>query len=118
MPGKKPGAYVRLRRRARDTHHHNMIIPVRCFTCNRVLANKWLYYERRCKEIDAAAAAAAAGQSAERGSARPPAPGRPAAAAAQAPYLSERGKVLDELGLTSICCRRHMLTHVDMIDVI
>jgi DNA-directed RNA polymerase subunit N (RpoN/RPB10) len=24
------------------------------------------------------------------------------------------GKVLDTLGLTRICCRRHMLTHVDI----
>ena len=24
------------------------------------------------------------------------------------------GHVLDELGLNKICCRRHMLTHVDL----
>ena len=24
------------------------------------------------------------------------------------------GRVMDELGLTKICCRRHMLTHVDL----
>ena len=24
------------------------------------------------------------------------------------------GKCLDDLGLTKICCRRHMLTHVDI----
>jgi DNA-directed RNA polymerase I, II, and III subunit RPABC5 len=24
------------------------------------------------------------------------------------------GEVLDELGLTKMCCRRHMLTHVDI----
>ena len=24
------------------------------------------------------------------------------------------GEVLDELGLTKLCCRRHMLTHVDI----
>ena len=24
------------------------------------------------------------------------------------------GEVLDELGLTNVCCRRHMLTHVDI----
>lgn len=28
------------------------------------------------------------------------------------------GDVLDELGLTRICCRRHFLTHVDLIDII
>ena len=36
-------------------------------------------------------------------------------------YLTEEntkktpeGKCLDELGLTKMCCRRHMLTHVDI----
>tara|TARA_B100001758_G_C18265888_1_gene533555 strand:- start:590 stop:790 length:201 start_codon:yes stop_codon:yes gene_type:complete len=24
------------------------------------------------------------------------------------------GEVLDSLGLTNVCCRRHMLTHVDI----
>jgi len=24
------------------------------------------------------------------------------------------GEVMDELGLTKMCCRRHMLTHVDI----
>ena len=24
------------------------------------------------------------------------------------------GKILDTMGLTKICCRRHMLTHVDI----
>jgi len=25
------------------------------------------------------------------------------------------GKVLDELGLVDVCCRRHILTHVDIL---
>ena len=28
------------------------------------------------------------------------------------------GKVLDELGLKRYCCRRHLLTHVDLIEII
>tara|TARA_B110000261_G_C13085721_1_gene357759 strand:+ start:1566 stop:1790 length:225 start_codon:yes stop_codon:yes gene_type:complete len=28
------------------------------------------------------------------------------------------GHILDELGLKKICCRRHMLGHVDLIDII
>tara|TARA_Y100001970_G_C13705120_1_gene589127 strand:- start:38 stop:262 length:225 start_codon:yes stop_codon:yes gene_type:complete len=28
------------------------------------------------------------------------------------------GEALDELNLTRYCCRRHMLTHVDLIDII
>ena len=27
-----------------------MLIPVRCFECGKLLANKWEYYQRRLKE--------------------------------------------------------------------
>ena len=27
-----------------------MLVPVRCFTCGKVLANKWEYYLRRLRE--------------------------------------------------------------------
>lgn len=29
---------------------------------------------------------------------------------------SVHGRVLDELGVTKMCCRRHMLTAVDVLD--
>jgi DNA-directed RNA polymerase subunit N (RpoN/RPB10) len=29
-----------------------------------------------------------------------------------------RGKIMDELGIVKQCCRRHMLGHVDLIDII
>jgi len=76
-----------------------MIIPVKCFTCGKVLGNKYLYYlskvreEKNKKNIDEN----------------------------DVIYLTEEntkktpeGKCLDELGLTKMCCRRHMLTHVDI----
>tara|TARA_X000000950_G_C13899100_1_gene654184 strand:+ start:2183 stop:2386 length:204 start_codon:yes stop_codon:yes gene_type:complete len=38
-------------------------------------------------------------------------------------YLTENfmdktteGDVLDDLGLVKVCCRRHMLTHVDILE--
>ena len=76
-----------------------MIIPIKCFTCGMVLADKYRYYEsevRRHKLLQ--------GVSQE-----------------QVIYLSKdntekttEGKVLDNLGLKNMCCRRHMLTHVDI----
>lgn len=72
-----------------------MIIPVRCFTCGKVLADKWEYYERRCKELEKQQI--------------------------DAPKHFDKnpsGKVLDELGLSKMCCRRHMLGHVDLMDSI
>jgi len=76
-----------------------MIIPVKCFTCGNVIANKYIYYVNKVaqqKQI----------QNKEND---------------EIQYFSENykdksieGEVLDELGLTKQCCRRHMLTHVDI----
>ena len=57
-----------------------MIIPVRCFTCGKVIGNKWgKYVELKGLE-----------------------------------YTD--GEALDALGLKRYCCRRMLLTHVDLID--
>ncbi|KAJ1845360.1 DNA-directed RNA polymerase II subunit L [Coemansia sp. RSA 2703] len=57
-----------------------MIIPVRCFTCGKVVGNKW---EQYLKLVDQ-------------------------------DYTD--GEALDELGLKRYCCRRMVLTHVDLIE--
>jgi DNA-directed RNA polymerase I, II, and III subunit RPABC5 len=76
-----------------------MIIPIRCFTCGMVLADKYRYYlaEVRKKKL-------ADGLKVDR-----------------VVYLTKdnmektaEGEVLDELRLYNMCCRRHMLTHVDI----
>ncbi len=57
-----------------------MIIPVRCFTCGKLIGDKWEEFARRVK----------AGE--------------------------EPGEVLDSLGIERYCCRRMLLSHVDIID--
>ncbi|TQE02589.1 hypothetical protein C1H46_011823 [Malus baccata] len=57
-----------------------MIIPVRCFTCGKVIGNKWDTY------LDLL----------------------------QADYTE--GDALDALGLVRYCCRRMLMTHVDLIE--
>jgi DNA-directed RNA polymerase I, II, and III subunit RPABC5 len=76
-----------------------MIIPVRCFTCGKVLANKYEYYLREVRKIKT-------GQGMQ---------------ASKVMYLTQdymdktpEGQVMDTLGLNKACCRRHMLTHVDI----
>jgi len=59
-----------------------MLIPVRCFTCGKVVADKWETFNNKVK----------AGKNPQ--------------------------KVLDELGLKRYCCRRMLLSHVDLIDEI
>tara|TARA_E500000178_G_C16593299_1_gene561337 strand:+ start:286 stop:528 length:243 start_codon:yes stop_codon:yes gene_type:complete len=80
-----------------------MIIPIKCFTCGKVLADKYRYYQEEVRkrkmadkkmehmEID------------------------------QVVYLTKEfnektheGHVMDDLGLKRMCCRRHILTHVDI----
>lgn len=70
-----------------------MIIPVRCFTCNKVIADKWEQYMKKCTEMEKSNGE-------------------------EAKYFTEpfKKKILDDLGLTRYCCRRHMLGHVDIID--
>ena len=75
-----------------------MIIPVKCFTCGKVLANKYQFYIREVRK--------AKSESNDTSSVT---------------YLTNtniektaEGRILDKLGLNKICCRRHMLTHVDI----
>jgi len=77
-----------------------MIIPVKCFTCGKVLGDKYLYYLREVKK--------------EKINKDIPLD--------DVIYLNKtnnektaEGRVLDKLGLDKICCRRHMLTHVDIL---
>lgn len=76
-----------------------MIIPIKCFTCGNVLADKYRYYLRRVKEDKL----------------------KQGKNINKVVYLTEanmektvEGHVLDELNLFHVCCRRHMLTHVDI----
>ena len=73
-----------------------MIIPIKCFTCGKVLADLYLYYKkevRKRKYDNEDNTVYATVNSFEK---------------------SPEAIVLDELHLTKICCRRHMLTHVDI----
>jgi DNA-directed RNA polymerases I, II, and III subunit RPABC5 len=76
-----------------------MIIPVKCFTCGKVVGNKYDYYLKEVRKIKMARNMDVD----------------------KVVYLTENnidktpeGEVLDKLGLTKMCCRRHLLTHVDI----
>jgi DNA-directed RNA polymerase subunit N (RpoN/RPB10) len=76
-----------------------MIIPVKCFTCGNVLADKYRYFQTQVRQIKI----------------------QKGANVEKVVYLTKdnmdktpEGTVLDNLNLTNVCCRRHMLTHVDI----
>jgi len=77
-----------------------MIIPVKCFTCGKVLADKYQFYQKTVAELKL----------------------KNNEELTEIKYLNSNnikktaeGKVMDDLGLTRMCCRRHMLTHVDIL---
>lgn len=76
-----------------------MIIPVKCFSCGTVLADKYRFYQGEVRRIKISR-----GLNVDK-----------------VVYLTKEniektpeGNVLDDLGLKNVCCRRHMLTHVDV----
>jgi len=57
-----------------------LIIPVRCFSCGRLVGDKWEEFARRVKDGD------------------------------------EPRDVLDDLGMKRYCCRRMLISNVEVID--
>jgi DNA-directed RNA polymerase subunit N (RpoN/RPB10) len=81
-----------------------MIIPVKCFTCGMVLADKYRFYQAEVRKRKLAKNI-----------------GNETFDIEKVVYLTKEfhektpeGEVLDELGLKKMCCRRHFLTHVDI----
>ena len=89
----------------RVSKYNAMIIPVKCFTCGKVIGNKWEAFKRKCAELESEGKASKYYVDDQ----------------FQLAENFEKGlkkKVLDDLGLDRICCRRHILTHVDLVDII
>ena len=75
-----------------------MIIPVRCFTCGKILGDKWNYYKNELEKNKTQDSIINVN--------------------AKTVQKTPEGKVLDKLGLKRYCCRRVMLSHVDLVDII
>lgn len=100
-----------------------MIIPVRCFTCGKTLADKYDWYQEEVeklieKEKPVKKAATTTHSSTEKKAAKKTAQDEPIQEAMKHFEEVQSGEILNKLGLTRYCCRRHMLGHVDMMKVI
>jgi DNA-directed RNA polymerase subunit N (RpoN/RPB10) len=119
-----------------------MLIVIKCFTCNKTLADKYEYYQREVEALklhmrNAPAAVTGGGgkkKEAEASGSRTPASASAStgesssASASTAAVMAAKdsiyfdtvktGPILDKMGLTRYCCRRHMLGTVDMMDTI
>ncbi|PSQ16324.1 DNA-directed RNA polymerase subunit N [Halobacteriales archaeon QS_8_69_26] len=60
-----------------------MMVPVRCFTCGKVVGDRWEEFKRRVETE---------GEDPE--------------------------EVLDDLGLERHCCRRMLVSHKDLVDIV
>ena len=85
-----------------------MIIPVRCFTCGKVVGNKWESYLELCgtegkteRSLIVLIITIM---------------GLNSSVKFDFLFSSLPRQALDELGLTRYCCRRMVLTHVDLIS--
>ena len=81
-----------------------MIIPIKCFTCGMVIADKYRYYVQQVRKKKLAKKMN--GESID---------------VDKVLYLTKEfvektpeGEVLDDLNMNKMCCRRHFLTHVDI----
>jgi len=67
-----------------------MIIPIRCFSCGKVISDIYEEYKKRCEEYNNAIKAG------------------------EKPKETPK-QILDDLGVERYCCRRMILTHVDLL---
>ena len=77
--------------RGRNPTGDSMIIPVRCFSCGKVISSSSVKFEEKMAEI--------------RKTGREPTP-------------EEISREMDSLGIHRYCCRRMILSHIDLIDEI
>ena len=81
-----------------------MIIPVKCFTCGNVIANKYSYYQEQVRKKKLA----------NRGNGESIDVDTVLYLTKEFAEKTPEGEVLDELNMKKMCCRRHFLTHVDI----
>ena len=76
-----------------------MIIPIRCFTCGNVLADKYEYYLTEVLKIKLANGINT---------------NKVVYLTPEFNSKTPEGRVLDDLKLNKMCCRRHILAHVNI----
>jgi DNA-directed RNA polymerase subunit N len=81
---------VELEKRGRNHIGDGVIIPIRCFTCGKIIAPLYEDYKRRYEEY------------------------RKAIAAGEKPKETPKN-ILDDLGVERYCCRRMIISQVDLL---
>lgn len=76
-----------------------MIIPIRCFTCGKIMADKIDYYLQEVEKLKA---------------------NNPQNTNTLYKNFDtiQTKEILDNLGLTRYCCRRNLISNVDLMNII
>jgi DNA-directed RNA polymerase subunit N (RpoN/RPB10) len=77
-----------------------MIIPVRCMNCGKLLGDKYNFYQRRLRELKGSKYA------------------EPTYFEGKEISETPESKVFKELDISRYCCKKTLLTHVDLIEKI
>ena len=77
-----------------------MIIPIRCFTCSKIIADKYDYYHQEKNKLEKNTIDSMDSKDLK--------------------FFNDihTKEILDNLGLIRYCCRRSLMSAVDMMDVI
>ena len=81
-----------------------MIIPIKCYTCGMVIADKYRFYKEEVRKKKLA----------KRGNDTSIDIDKVIYLTKEFHEKTPEGEVLDELNMKKMCCRRHFLTHVDI----
>jgi DNA-directed RNA polymerase subunit N len=84
-----------------------MIIPIRCFTCSKVIADKFDYYHQEKNKLASLANDNGNGNDDKKDK-------------DNLKFFNDihTKEILDNLGLIRYCCRRSLMSSVDLMDVI
>ena len=85
--------------KTKQASSHKMIIPVKCFTCGKVIGDKYRAYLEKVRQRKV-------GDDSKVVYLTPEKSGLPK----ETPESIE----MNNLGIVKMCCRRHFLTHVDI----
>jgi DNA-directed RNA polymerase subunit N (RpoN/RPB10) len=86
-----------------------MLIPVKCYSCGKVLANKYVYFQNQLEIKKKELKKNSVNDNND-----------PLFIDINAPIVKKTiaGEIMDELGLIRICCRKTLLTSINIVDEI
>ena len=92
------------------SHHSKMIIPVKCFGCGKVIADKWLAYSEKVEKLRAKHAASNNNDTDTDTN-------TDTNTNTNIDPIHTK-EIFESLNIERMCCKIHFLGHVDLIDKI